>query len=284
MLAEILTWLATPTTPEARRLGYLKAAIDLQVRAERCHQAWSSHQEHCRQAIRDSVARCPKRRTALVLGSGIGLEFSLAELSAGFDRVVLADMVHLPALRRQARKLPNVELLPLDLTGLAKPLLTMDASATVEQIEALAVPPRLTEPLIETLDWTVSCNVLSQLPMLPVAWLERRCDLAPSDQERIGRRIMARHLDWLGTLPGTHCLIADAEQSVLDADGKLLERADIAAVFDLDRYRTTTWDWNLAPPGELADGLGAIHRVVACDWPSGYSSAATEPSGNNTSV
>lgn len=283
MLAEILTWLATPASAEARRLGYLKAAIGLQSRAARCRAAWSSHLAHCHDAVRASVARCPRRNTALVLGSGLGLEFPLEELAGGFDHVVLADIVHLPAIRRRAARHPNVELLSVDLAALAPPLLRA-APRDAAAIHALIAPPSLPPALLATTDWVISCNLLSQLPMLPVAWLERRRNMAPVDLERIGRRIMACHLEWLGSLPGVRCLIADAEQTVRDAEGRILESTNLAAAFDLDRHATASWTWELAPAGELADGLSAVHRVVACDWPAAYSSAPMGPSGNRTSV
>lgn len=284
MLPELLTWLATPALPEARRLGYLKAAIGLQSRAMRCRAAWDSHLQHCQEAIRRSVAGCPIHRTALVLGSGIGLEYPLPELATTFERVILADIVHLPVMRRSASKFRNVELLTVDLTGLAKPLLEVAAGTSPLEIDALAVAPALPSNITDTLDWTVSCNLLSQLPMLPVAWLQRHYGLNVTDQERIGRAIMVRHLEWLGSLAGTRCLIADAEQTVSAPNGNCLERTDLAAAFDLDRYAFAGWEWHLAPSGELPDGLSAVHRVVACEWPAGYSSAAPAPSGNKTSV
>lgn len=283
MLAEILTWLKTPASAEARRMGYLRAAIGLQSRASRCRTAWSNHVENCRTAVRHSIARSTGYRTALVLGSGLGLEFPLDELAARFERVVLADIIHLPRLRQQAARHGNVELLSIDLASLARPLL-LDVPGDPAAVEALVAPPRLPPKILANLDWVVSCNLLSQLPMLPVAWLERGGDWKAADLERIGRRIMACHLEWLGSLPGERCLIADAQQIVRDAAGNVLECTDIAAAFGLNRYVTASWEWQLAPPGELADGLSAMHRVVACDWPAGYSSAAMAPPGNSTSV
>lgn len=283
MLTEILTWLTTPASAEARRLGYLRAAIGLQSRAGRCRAAWCSHLTRCHDAVRASVARCSRRRTAIVLGSGLGLEFPLDELAREFERVVLADIVHLPAMRRQATRQPNVELLSIDLTALARPLLIAVPRDTTAVMRLIA-PPRLPPELIADADWVISCNLLSQLPMLPVAWLESRGHFAAADLERIGRRIMVCHLEWLGGFPGVRCLIADAEQTVRDAGGRLLESTDVAAALDLNRHATASWSWELAPAGELADGLSAVHRVVACDWPAGYSAAAAEPLGNSTSV
>lgn len=267
MLREALIWLTTPCSPAARRLGYLGAAIGLASRARRCRAAWAGHLEHSRRAVMQSAAACTQHGTALVVGAGLALEYPLAELAAQFRHVVLADIVHLPALRRQAGRLANVELLACDVTGLADGLLDIRSDATPAELDALvaSTPP----PTIGDVDWVVSCNVLSQLPLLPVAWLRRRCpQLGDGALESWGRHIMARHLAWLGAFDAERCLIADAAQTTRDRSGRVVEHADIAAAFALDRHAYASWDWSIAPPGELPDSLSASHRVVACHWPS----------------
>lgn len=265
MLREIFTWLRTPCPPAARRLGHLAAAIGLESRARRCRAAWAAHIEHCHAAVRQSLSHCGQHRTALVLGSGLALEYPLAELSARFARVILADIVHLPALRRQAKRYPNVELAYCDLTGLAAALVELPRGSGAAAIEALPTASRL--PAVDDVDWVVSCNLLSQLPLLPVAWLAHRSPQVDTDTlEQWGRRLMRRHLDDLAACGGERCLIADAEQTTRDRHGRLLERADIGKVLDLERRAYASWSWPVAPPGELADGLTAEHRVVACRW------------------
>ena len=275
MFREIVTWLTTSCPPSTRRLGYLQAAIGLESRARRCRKDWAGHLEQCRQAVSKSVERCRRRRTALVLGSGLALEYPLAQLSAQFERVVLADIVHLPAVRRLARRYSNVELVACDLSGLADELLEIPAHSTAADVAALVV--NVPEFGRDDVDWVVSCNLLSQLPLLPVAWLARRCpQLDDNDLERWGRTIMTRHLDWLGALDAERCLIADAEQFTRDRRGMIVEHADISAAFGLDRYAYASWEWKVAPPGELPGGLSAAHRIVACHWPSSAAPAKIE--------
>lgn len=264
MLAEALVWLRASCPPEARRFGHLREAIALQARARRCRHAWTAHLDHCHEAVHRSLADCPGGGTALVLGSGLALEYPLAILAAHFDRVVLADIVHLPAVRARARRHGNVALLECDLTGSLTALERLDRRAAADELDALGEPPRLTDET-DPIAWVLSCNVLSQLPLLPVAWLRRR--LAHPDEvglEAFGRRLMARHLDWVATLAPRNCLIADAEQTTHDAAGRVVEHTDIARAFALDAKAYMEWEWRLAPPGELGGGLTATHRVVAC--------------------
>jgi hypothetical protein len=242
VIREALIWLATPCSTAARWEGHLADAISLQQRAARCRIAWASHIEHCHKAVRASIETCDRHRTALILGSGLALEYPLAEIATRFRRVVLADAVHLLPLRRLARQYPNVELHGCDLTAGI--------------------------PAIDDVDWVVSCNLLSQLPLIPLQRMRRRrSNIRDEVLEAHGREIMARHLDQLGAIGASRCLIADAEQSLRDRSGNLVEHSDYAGVLDLDRHAYSTWEWNIAPAGELPDGLSAMHRVVACHWP-----------------
>lgn len=268
MLIESLRWLTTPASHAARRLGYLGEAVALQSRARRCREAWHGHIEHCHAAVRASLARCAGRRTALVLGSGLALEYPLAELAARFERVVLADIVHLRAIRWLARRHRNVALVEVDLSGVADRLLEGGNGVTAAALEdwSAAPPPCPVAP--EGVDWVLSANILSQLPLLPATWLERHCAaLSEADIARFGQRLMARHLDLLAGIDAERCLIADAGRTLHAADGRVIAHEDLAGPLGLERHTQVSWDWPVAPPGELGDGLSRTHRVVACHWP-----------------
>lgn len=265
MLREALTWLLTPCTPTARKLGYLREAVAFASRARRCRSAWAPHFAACHRAVAASLAECEAGGTALVLGSGLAAEFPLEALSARFERVVLVDMVHLPEVRRRAGKLGNVELCTHDLSGVAAGLAGdwRDPAASLDGTGWTA-----TLPAIEHINWALSCNLLSQLPLLPVARLRRLCPQIGDDElEAFGRRIMRRHLDAFLALPAERCLIADGEQLLYDAGGRLAEHSDYRSTLGLDSHIHAEWSWQLAPSGELADGYSAIHKMIAGRWP-----------------
>ncbi|MBU0750763.1 MAG: hypothetical protein KJ787_05335 [Gammaproteobacteria bacterium] len=270
MLLEAWEWLRTPCSRQARRLGYLGEAIAFAGRHRRCAMEWREHLTQCHSAVRKSLACCTGHRTALVMGAGLALEYPLAELAARFDRVILADMVHLRPLRDEASRHANVLLLEADITAISRHLVEGGDAATPGQLEAWSrtTPSSPLDP--QGIDWVLSANLLSQLPLLPVAWLSRhRPELDDAFLENLGRNLMQGHLDLLASFDGERCLIADAEHRLLDDSDKPLEHSDFAAAFGLDEHAYASWLWPIAPPGELARGWRREHRMVACHWPGG---------------
>lgn len=228
-------------------------------RSRRCRAAWAAHLA----AARDTVARgcrtTDEKRVAVILGSGLLDDVPLALLAATFRQVRLVDAVHMRPARRMARQYPNVRLVTAELSGSASCL----GTGTTD----------LTDPLADLcggadVDLVVSANLLSQLPIVPLDWFERRRLPPPPD---FGRRIVQAHLDGLARLSARVCLVADLEQVEEDRDGRVIERLDLLHGLRLpppDR----AWTWELAPFGEAARHRRHRHRVHAYDdwgsvWP-----------------
>jgi hypothetical protein len=257
MLTEWLTYIAADCTPPARKLGYLRESIGIRSRYRRCRTAWQPHLEHSRAALIDSLNACSNFRTALVFGSGLLLDIPLDELARRFQTVYLVDVVHLPEVRRAVRRYANVRCIDLDVTGFID---HMD-KLTPERLD-LPPPQRfLDEPGI---DWVASVNLLSQLPLLPQDSLRARFpELDETTLEAWGTRLMRQHLDYLAAFTAPTCLLADMEQTIHEANGAVIERINFAARLGLDEEELDQWRWDIAPPGEIAPGVGSFHRVAA---------------------
>lgn len=117
MLADLIRLVAMPAPLDHRRVGCVSDSVRLASRSRRCRAAWAPHLAATREAILASAATAGRRRTAIVLGSGLLDDVPLAELAAGFERVVLVDAVHPWSARRSARRFSNVERLTADLSG-----------------------------------------------------------------------------------------------------------------------------------------------------------------------
>lgn len=246
MLAEILEYLATPCPAAARRLGYLKEAVAIRARFARCREAWREHLANCRAAVLEAARGCPVRGTALVLGSGALLDIPVEELSAMFGRVVLADLVHPWSARLRVRKLANVRLDSVDVTGI------------LEGVAAGRCPRPAPPDLYRSLppDFTISANILSQLALMPVKRLKATGACMPEDLAGFAARLQSAHLEWLRSFPGVVCLLTDTSWTDGVHEGHLLEGVDLPAPL-------RSWTWNIAPRPEAYPDRDVSHRAGA---------------------
>lgn len=261
MLLEALEFLVTPCPPVARRFGYLAEAVALGARYRRQRAAWAPHVAACHAFVMEAAERAPAGGRAALIGSGRLIEVPLDRLAARFDEVLLVDLVHTPGVRLAARRLPNVHLLSLDATGLLVPLAA--ALARGGPLPAPAPPPLA--PLAfgdRPLDFAVSCNLLSQLPLLPLDAIARRAPrTAEAERAAFARRLVASHLRWLAGSARHAALFSDLE-SLWMKDGRVVERDDSSWGL-APPPPDLTWDWAIAPAPEEEPGRDLHHRVGA---------------------
>lgn len=254
MLGEALTWLTARCLPEARRYGHLAEVIAIAAREKRCRQAWATHLANSRAALIDSLGHCRNFRRAVVLGSGLLLDVPLAELAQRFKEVQLIDIAHLPAARRMAARFANVRCIEADLTGCLARLADTPAQNLAELLSAPPLPEA---------DWLASVNLLSQLPLLPAAWLSKRHPQLDGETLATWRlEMMRQHLQRLAEFDGTTCVLADALQVTYDEQAEVLEKVDYATPLGLPTD-APRWRWDVAPLGEIASGVGRYHEVLA---------------------
>lgn len=257
MLNEWLTYLTTDCPPASRKLGYLRESIGIRSRYRRCQSAWQPHLENSRTALLESLSNCDSFRTALVFGSGLLLDIPLTELAERFEQVYLVDVVHLPEVRRAARRYANVQCLSHDVTGFSEQM--QDLS-----LDRLDLPPPqrfLDDP---TIDWVASVNLVSQLPLLPLDWLRQNFpELDEAALNAWSTRLMQQHLDYLRRFTAPACLLADMEQTIYTQESDMIEEIDFATRLGLTDTAMRQWRWDIAPPGEIAADTGSFHRVAA---------------------
>lgn len=250
MIAEALEWLVTPCPLYVRRLGALSESIAISARHRRCRDAWAPHLEQSRAMIREAIARTPRRRTALVLGSGALLDVPLVDLASTFQRVVLVDLVHPWRARIAARRFSNVTRITDDVTG------TLEAASKGELVR-----PRPYQPLQDPeVDLAISLNLLSQLPVAPVGRLDGQADdeaLAKAAQD-----LVRQHLDDLDRARATTLLISDVERVLRARDGQEIERSSLIADLPEPGF-DRSWRWDIAPAPEVDPEASESRRVIA---------------------
>lgn len=250
------SWL-TPCPYPLRAMGYLHELFAIRACHEKCMQAWKAHLEQTRAVLRAALERCPRRRKAVILGSGWLLDVPLEELAGAFDEVVLVDLIHPLASRRRARRHANVRLLQADVTG------------TVEAVYRCAyrsgVPLPRSEPQLfradSAVDLTASVNILSQLSYLPVRYLTAAGVHPPEAIAAYARQVVEGHLNYLQGLPGVMALVADVECLMVDRAGEVRERSSTVQGIALP-WEGREWIWKLAPVLYLSRHQGQHRRVL----------------------
>jgi hypothetical protein len=271
MLAELFRYLVTPCPRYARAMGYLHEQVSIKARHDRCRRAWQPHLERTKDVIRAAVRLCPRRRKAVVFGSGMLYDVPLAELASAFAQVVLVDVVHPLGA---GWRLANVTALAAEVTGTAEAVYRLARNGG-EPLPRVA--PRLfcDDPEV---DLVASVNLLSQLPYIPCRYLSDAGAYPPEEVQAFGRDVVRAHLDYLKRLPGVAALICDRERLTLDRGGKLVERSSALRGVELP-WAGEEWTWDLAPRPEASPVHSYQRRVVgipnvkearpAAGWPAG---------------
>jgi hypothetical protein len=245
MLREAIESLLTPCPPWARRLGIRTESIALGARARRQRRAWAPHVAAARAFVEEAMGTVPAGGRAIVLGSGHLAEVPLDALAGHFAEVVLADAVHPLAVRHRLRRHPNVRLLTIDLTGV---LAALDAALAAGR----PLPPVAgAAPDLGRFDFAVSCNLLSQLPIAPLAAIEERAPaVGEAEREAYAKALIEAHVTWLRQLAGTATLFTDVEEILHDPrDGGETRSPTTWGVAMPPPDRR--WTWNLAPHPEF---------------------------------
>lgn len=252
MLAELLVYATSPCPASHRRLGYLKVAVDLWSRAGRCRAAWKTHEERCRAVVERVAGALPRRRKALVIGSGLLRDVPVSRLADLFEAVILVDVVHLSPVRLATLRLRNLRFVTLDVTGTADWLVGA-AEGLADPLAAFAADPDI--------DLVISANVLSQLPLGPEDAFAAGRTKRPVDED-LGRRIIDGHVAALARFPGRVVLLTDRRMRVVDRAGRTTETLDLLRGHGLPAP-PERWDWTLAPYGEDGPGHALVHEAGA---------------------
>lgn len=257
MLSELWAWAGITAAPSARKLGYARAAVSLWSRHRRCAGLWREHEAKSRKFIVETAQSCRRADTLWLLGAGVMADLPLLQLSSLFRRILVFDVALLATSRRQVRQFRNVELHLSDLTGVIEPL--------VEWRPRLPLPLPSSEVLAELdpvpPDCVLSVNLLSQLPLLPMEYVQRR-GVGRHAAENFGRAILQAHLAGLQAFGCPVGLVTDASRIWRSRAGEAVMQE--SAVLDIalpaaDRE----WLWPLAPRGEIDPETSLEVRVQA---------------------
>lgn len=262
MLLHLLESLLTPCPRSVRAMGFLKEAVGIRSRYRRCRTEWQPHLERCRDVILRGLARCEQRRKAVVLGAGLLHDVPLRELSESFREVLLVDIIHPFFSRWRTWKFKNVRRLRADVTN------------TIEDLYWVGDEPDKPLPLSKPalflddaeIDFTISVNLLSQLPCMPMQYLTWYRAHGQERREAYARDVIGAHMDYLSRMAGHVTLITDIERHKIDMAGQVVENRDLLFGLKLPKPGEE-WEWKLAPRPEADFEHHYYRKVVGIvDW------------------
>ncbi|MBO6520121.1 MAG: hypothetical protein JJ900_04430 [Rhodospirillales bacterium] len=255
MLLEAIQYLTTPCPWAYRRMGYLKELIATEARWRRCRAAWQPHLDRSRAVIAKAADATAGADKAVIIGAGMLADVPLGMLAKKFRKVELVDVCFSKRTRRIVWPQPHIDLRTCDVTGVA------DALARGE----LPVPGEGGGLSLADADLVVSANVLSQLPLVPLAYLRKtQPHLDDASLDTLAEGMIRHHLALLETCPGTVCLVTEVERQRRDGD-RLIESEDPLRGVMPDRPGDE-WVWDIAPRYEVSPDYEIRNRVRGLMW------------------
>jgi hypothetical protein len=250
MLREFLQSVLTRANTATRQLGYVQETVSTYARYRRVRHSWEPHLSASRRFIEQAVAATPGRSAVIILGSGWGLDLPLSTLEQEYQQVYLVDIVHPHPVRKRLADHTTLHLIEADLTGIV-------AQFSRGQDGSSVVAPEF--PMLPRADLIISANLLSQLPILPTRYAERRQWL---NIHQLKKQVLLAHVGWLAAQATPVCLVSDYRMNIYDRQGVCLEQEDL---FDGLALKSSEheWEWEIAPFGEVARNFRITHQVRA---------------------
>lgn len=261
MLYESLEFFLTPTTPLARKYGFLYSSIALKHRYERCKKIWLPHLKSCQDLFIETAASLPQKKSVVILGSAHLHEIPVHLLLHNFEQITLVDIVHPLKHHWLAKRNSRVKLVTQDLT---------EALQHLEKINSLDELHKLNKELAAkdlfhfSADLIVSANVLSQLALLPIDALERKLkrELTIEEKDQICADFAQTHLKNLTACEGKKLIYADREVIYKDPQGEVTYRGHYPVNFK-EYKKLKEWTWLLAPLGEASKKYSVEMKIEA---------------------
>ncbi len=253
MITELLIYLTSRSTPEARAFGHLYESIALVHREKRCSKYWLPHRTMCKEFIISEAIKIPVKKSVLVLGSGPLHEIPLEFLATHFDSVDLVDVVHLKEISKQWQHKKNVRFIEKDITALEKEI--------YHQKKPLEKMPNAF--LDADYSLIISANLLSQLAFHLRSFLVKKARpaLSEEDLDRFAYKVTENHFLYLKKFTCPVILITDVETNLLDKNEKLIQAESSYIDFPFPAPRAE-WIWNVAPIPEYSKDIAVKMKVA----------------------
>lgn len=261
MIREALIFLLTPTTPLAKKYGFLYQSIALQHRYERCKKAWLPHLKNCQDIFLQTLSDLPQKKSVVILGSAHLHEIPMHLLLGNFENVTLVDVIHPLKHHWLAKRNPRLKLITQDIS---QSLHHLEKIQSLKDLHHLMDELQKQEIFHFEADLIVSSNLLSQLALLPIEALEKKLKRALTLEEKdfICTGFAEIHLKNLKNCKGRKLIYSDREVLYHSPKGELIYTGHYPVSFSGFK-KMKEWTWNLAPLKEASKDYSIEMKVEA---------------------
>lgn len=252
-----------------KELGLLHEIVAIKARHARCKDGWQTHLEKSRELI---LERAQGKKKILVFGAGLLYDFPLDELEKLGCEITLVDIFFLQSSLAEIKRSDNVHFIQHDVTELLEEVykFSLKPLKLVARLKNLQF--KIPESFIDDgYDLVISLNLASQLALPLKNYFEKlpiKDENLSSVLEPFYKSIAFNHFKYLEKFKkqGADVLaLCDYEKRVFDKAGDLKAREE-----SLDLSKTNenfkqiaSWDWQVAPYGELEKEYRLELQVVA---------------------
>ncbi|HBF89210.1 MAG TPA: hypothetical protein DDX39_11265 [Bacteroidales bacterium] len=246
-----------------KKMDFLSDQKGIIRRFEREEKNWIPHLENTKNKITKSIGG-KNNKCVIVLGSGWCLDVPLHDLSQNFETVHLVDIFHPSHIQKEVQKFSNVKLIEADITnGLIEKafyFVQKNKKATTFDFNELLSIPKID---ISDYDFIVSVNILNQLDILIVDYLQKYLKISSENIENTRRFIQNYHIEMMPAKKSL--LISDFEEILFDK--KDIERSRKKLIYSnlFNPEVGEKWIWKFDTKKMYNTNYKTYFNVIAID-------------------
>ncbi len=247
-----------------RKFGFKTDQSGIINRYIREEGGWDLHLENTKQYILQSADKQTNKGVVMILGSGWLLDVPAIELSKMFERVILVDIVHPRQIEHKMSKYRNIELLSIDVTGLAEPIYDLFRKKITEKPNLTQIKPIYDTQFMNYLqkaDFVVSVNILNQLDILLCDYINRYKIYTNQEINEFRAYIQTQHISLLPAAKSV--LITDYEELNLDDDNKIINSKKLIYTKLLLNKNIERWQWKFDQHKTYHQDCKTFFKVMA---------------------
>lgn len=256
MITEIIKYIQSSKTKEARAFGHTYESISLEVKEKRLNAFWASHLKNCHDLIYDFVLnKLDRPGRILILGSGPLHEIPVERLTKLGHQLTLVDAHHPSSVLKNYQNHPAIKFITHDITECENYILAKNYYSPIKPIKFLKEP----------FDLVISANVQSQLSLHIKKYFEKNLTNLYHQKrlEEIADEIESHHLEYLEKFSCPVLFYNDVETYFYDKKGNLLHTESKKVLKNFENKSVKEWMWNLAPIPEYDKEIALKMKIKA---------------------